>query len=170
MAEQTFTLDTDQASPTILPIGTTKKAVAFAIRVNEEQYRKIYPEVNFYKLNRVETVVDDLYKEAVGDAVYDGLKQTDGTTVGAVEKIPALIQQGPQMKLLKRYGIEEEQEAIAVFAASMLHKRGIEVHTGDRIEFLAITWEVIKPEFTDYFANSQVPLNLVCTLKNAEPL
>jgi hypothetical protein len=168
MAEE-FIEKTPQVGFVKVPFGTSRRDLEVFLRMNAEQFRKLYPEVKYFKLNRIKTKVDDLYQESLGDPIYDGIPQWDGVIVGRPIMVPGLLIPGPQMKLLKRYGIEIEHEAICVMCNRVNAEIGIEPVTGDRLEFLGTYWEVLKTEFVDLFINSQVPLNLVLSLKNANP-
>jgi len=148
--------DTEQTQWGILPIGTSQRDTEVILRMNAEQFRILYPRVRYYKLDRVQTKVDQLYKESIGFPEYESPKL-----------IPTLIMPGPQLNLLKRYGIEEEQEAIAVMNARLNAQSQIFPHTGDLLEWAEVRWEILTAVFHDYMTNTQVPLNLILTLKQA---
>ena len=83
--------DTEQTQLGILPIGTSQRDTEVILRMNAEQFHVLYPKVRYYKLDRIQTKVDDLYNESIGFPKYDDPKL-----------IPTLIMPGPQMKLLKK--------------------------------------------------------------------
>jgi hypothetical protein len=148
--------DTEQTHWSLVTLGTAQRDVEVILRMNAEQFRLLYPKVRYYKLDRVQTKVDDLYKESIGFPTY-----------AVPIEIPALIMPGPQMNLLKKYGIEEEQEAICVMNARLNDQAGIYPHTGDLMEWAEVRWETLTAVFGDYMTNTQVPLNLILTLKQA---
>lgn len=148
--------DTEQTQLGILPIGTSQRDTEVILRMNAEQFHVLYPKVRYYKLDRVQTKVDNLYNESIGFPKYDDPKL-----------IPTLIMPGPQMNLLKKYGIEEEQEALAVMNARLNAESKIFPHTGDLLEWAEVQWEILTAIFNDYMTNTQVPLNLILTLKQA---
>lgn len=148
--------DTEQTQWGIVPIGTSQRDTEVILRMNAEQFRLLYPRVRYFKMDRVNTKVDPLYNESIGFPKYND-----------PILIPALIMPGPQMNLLKRYGIEEEQEAICVTNARLNAQANVYPHMGDLIEWAEVRWEILTVVFGDYMTNTQVPLNLVLTLKQA---
>ena len=156
MAAGEFIQDTPQTDFVITPIGTSQRDVEVLLKMNSEQFKLLYPPVNYRQLDRTNTVVDDLYAESVGEPVHK-------TPV----LVPLLIIFGDQRKLLKRYGIEEEHEAACVFSNRINAELNIEPSTGDLIEYLGINYEILTVKFTDYITNTQVPLNLLATMKQS---
>ncbi len=156
MATGEFIEDTPQTNFVITPIGTSQRDVEVLLKMNAEQFRLLYPAVNYRKLDRTNTKVDDLYKESVGFPIHK-------TAI----LVPTLIIYGDQKKLLKRYGIEEEHEAACVFSNRVNAEVGVEPSTGDLIEYLGIDYEILTVKFTDYITNTQVPLNLIATMKQS---
>lgn len=156
MATGEFIQDTPQTNFVITPIGTSQRDVEVLLKMNAEQFKLLYPAVNYRQLDRENTTVDDLYKESVGFPVHK-------TPV----LVPILIIFGDQRKLLKRYGIEEEHEAACVFSNRINAELSIEPSTGDLVEYLGINYEILTVKFTDYITNTQVPLNLLATMKQS---
>lgn len=168
MANETAHVEsTPQVGYASLPIGASARDLEFILRVNEEQFRVVCPEVEYFKLNRVETKVDDLYRESIGFPVHDGIPKYDGTITGNGIKVPVKFQHGEQKKLLKNYGIEEEHVAIAIFCNRINMGLGIEPKTGDLVRYLDVDYEIQTVKHIDYFAHTQVPLNLIATLMQA---
>lgn len=156
MATGDFIQDTPQTNYVITPIGTSQRDVEVLLKMNAEQFRILYPPVNYRQLDRTNTVVDDLYAESVGASVHK-----DPVLV------PILLIFGDQRKLLKRYGIEEEHEAACLFSNRINAELSIEPSTGDLVEYLGINYEILTVKFTDYITNTQVPLNLIATIKQS---
>ncbi len=145
---------TPQVSIETIPLGQGERDVEWQLTLNAEQFKRLYPEIKYYPLNRTETYVDPVYTESKTKVFID-----------RPVLVPVLVVIGPQDKLLKKYGIEEEQEAVAVFCNRVNTERGIDPTTGDRMEYYAILYEVLTVKHTDYISNTQVPLNKVVTLR-----
>lgn len=144
---------TDQISPGLVPLGTADRDLETVIELNAEQFTLLYPRLKYYSMSRNSTAVDTLYNEAIAKNFTDYVE------------LPIFLVMSPQLKLLKKYGIEEEQEAIAVLNVRLSNANDIDPMTGDLIEFLGIRFEILNVKLTDYFANTQVPLNKVATLR-----
>lgn len=168
MANETAHVEsTPQVGYASLPIGASARDLEFILRVNEEQFRVVCPEVEYFKLNRVETKVDDLYRESIGFPVHDGIPKYDGTITGTGIKVPVKFQHGEQKKLLKNYGIEEEHVAIAIFCNRINMSLGIEPKSGDLVRYLGVDYEIQNVKHIDYFGLTETPLNLLATLMQA---
>lgn len=149
---------TPQVNPDALPFGSAARDVEYILTVNAEQFHRIYPEIKFFPMSRnpTQTVVDPLYNEAI---------RKEFNKMHPI-LVPVFVAIQPQLKLLKKYGIEEEQDAIAVFNNRIDKELSIDPITGDRIEYQAILFEILTAKHVDYFTNTQVPLNKICTLRN----
>lgn len=153
-----FVNETAQTNFAILPIGTSQRDVEALIRMNAEQFGVLYPKIAYRKLDRQETKVDDLYNESIGNPVYS-----------RAVMVPALILHGVQEKLLKRYGIEVEHQAGCLFSNRVNEAADITPQTGDLVEYLGINFEILTVKHTDYVTNTQIPLNLIATMKQVSP-
>jgi hypothetical protein len=151
--------NTEQSQFGFLPLGHAKQDIEVQLKLNAEAFRLTCPEVRYIRLDRETTVVDSLYKEYVG-----GPKWAEPVLV------PVVFQHNPAKNLLKKIGIEEEQDGIATFCVRICDELGIKPTTGDRIEYLDVPFEILSVKYIDYLQGSQVPLNLVATLKNSNPL
>lgn len=168
MANETAHVEsTPQVGYASLPIGASARDLEFILRVNEEQFRVTCPEVEYFRLDREQTKVDPLYRESIGFPVHDGLPQYDGSITGTGIKVPVKFQHGEQKKLLKTYGIEEEHIALAIFCNRINKGLGIEPKTGDLVRYLDVDYEIQTVKHVDYFAHTQVALNLLATLIQA---
>jgi hypothetical protein len=155
MADYTFYDTTEQVSPTSLPLADGRRDLEAVLKINEEQFHKLYPILRYYPLYRQEFWLDPLYNESKTKEFH-------------YEKpilVPILVVVNPPLTLLRRYGIEEEQEVIAITCNRVNRKAGIDPTTGDRLQYYSITYEVLTSKYTDYFLNTQVPLNKVAVLR-----
>ncbi len=133
-------------------IGSGRRDLESLINLNAEQFCILYPPVDVHE--RVQDgAQDDLYQEDVRPTFKDPIA------------IPTFFTINPQKKLLKSFGIEEEQEAIAVWSNRLLNTSGLDPVTGDRVEYLGILFDVITVKFDAYHLSTQVPLNKVATLR-----
>jgi hypothetical protein len=148
--------DTPQTNFAVTPIGSSQRDVEVMLRMNAESFRLLYPALLYKQLDRVETKVDPLYKEAIGDPVHK-----------APKSVPVLVIPDPPMKLLKKYGLETEQEAIAIMNCRLNDAAGIYPVTGDLIQYYDKWFEILTVKFEGYANNTQVPLNIILTLKNS---
>lgn len=145
--------ETEQAQrehPT--PLAGGRRDLEWIIKVNAEQFWLLYPQLRFFQLDRAQGH-DPLYGEQPKARFVDPVK------------VPTYIQIHPQEKLLKRFGIESEQEAFAVWSCRILNDLGLDPVTGDRVEYYGITYEVLTTKLTDAMLNTQVPINKLATLK-----
>ncbi len=148
--------DTPQTNFAVTPIGSSQRDVEAMLRMNAESFKLLYPDLLYRQLDRVETKVDSLYKEAIGNPVHKDPKS-----------VPILVIPDPPQKLLKKYGLEEEVEAIAIMNCRLNDKAGIYPVTGDLIQYHDIWFEILTVKFEGYANNTQVPLNIICTIKNS---
>ena len=124
----------------------------FIIRTNAEQFNLLYPKLRFFALDRSRGH-DPLYGEQPKARFRDPVF------------VPTYVQIRPEEKMLKRFGIETEQEAICVWSCRLLNDIGIDPVTGDRVEYYGISYEVLTVKLTDAMLNTQVPINKLATLK-----
>ena len=152
--------------------------------LDRESFIRSYPTLAYYELDKSATIVDPLYRE------------TRNPSYKVSIAIPILVQLEPPKRLLKKFGIEAEQEAIALISQGWLerHAPTLQVKTGDRIGYYDVpyvgsypqpsglpdahvvhepiarvpdfSFEVLTAKWCDYFANTQIPLHKVLTLKN----
>ena len=145
--------ETEQAQKEHLtPLAGSRRDLEFIIRTNAESHWLIYPALRFFALDRARGH-DPLYGEQP--------KPSYNTAV----LVPTYVQIQPQEKLLKRFGIQEEQEAIAVWSCRVLTDLGLDPVTGDRLEYYGTHYEVLTTKLTDVFTNTQCTINKVATLK-----
>jgi hypothetical protein len=152
--------------------------------LDRESFIRLYPPLAYYELDKVATPVDTLYRE------------TQAPVYKTPVAIPIFITLEPPKRLLKRYGLEAEQEAIGLVSAGWLerHDPTLQMKTGDRIAYYdqpytgsfpnpsglpdtTVTheatarvpnfmFEVLTAKWCDYFTNTQIPLHKILTLKN----
>lgn len=146
-----------QVVDAITPIGSSIRDVEVIVKMNAEKFHIMFPPISYRKLSRTETVVDELYKESVGTAVHN-------TAI----KVPALFIFGAQTKALHGYGIEEEHNAACLFSNRVNATIGIDPSTGDLLAYLGIYYEILTVKHVDYITNTQVPLNLIATIKQSQ--
>lgn len=151
--------ETEQTQYGFLPLGHAKQDIEVQLQLNAEAFRLTCPEVQYIRLDRERTVVDELYNEYTGGPKY-------ATPV----LVPVMFQHNPPKNLLKKIGIEEEQDSLATFCVRINDELGIKPTTGDRLKYLDVDFEIISVKYTDYLQSSQVPMNLIATLKNSNPL
>lgn len=148
--------DTPQTGFVVSPIGSSQRDVEAILSMNAESFRFLYPTIRFKQFDGSDTVKDPLYGEVVGAVIYREPIQ-----------IPALVIPDPPMKLLKKYGLEVEQEAIAIMNCRLNEKAKVFPVERDRMEYYGIWWEILTVKYQDYFTNTQIPLNQLLTLKQA---
>lgn len=146
--------ETDQSQYNIIPLGGSRRDLEFVIKTNYEQFVKIYPTVKVTKINRTESRPDSLYKELIyktfDEYSYD---------------LNIYFVFEPPLKLLKKFGIEEEHDALAVMSNRQLNNFKISLTTGDLIQYLGVDYEILTVKLVDYFGNTQVPLNTLATVR-----
>ncbi len=128
--------------------------------------------------------MDTLYRETSAPAY----KQPVG--------IPIFIMLEPPKRMLKRFGLEAEHQAIGLVSQGWLdrHAPSLQMKTGDRIAYYAspyvddvsrpsglpdtvvtheatprtpnFSFEVLTAKWCDYFANTQIPIHKILSLKN----
>jgi len=150
-----LTEETDQTGKigSTNPIGQSRRDMELVIRKNVEQFERLYPRIQYIQLNRAKSRPDPLYRERIFKKFNDPIL------------VSAYFQLSPPEKLLRKFGIEVEATAIAVFSNRILNRKRLKVLTGDRVMYLGVTFEVITMKLLDYFLNTQVPINTVAILK-----
>lgn len=168
----------------IATVGLSVEEVNLAKQLDCESFLRLYKLLLFYELDLVQTPIHSLYRE------------TRAPVFKTPIPIPIFIRVDPPTSFLKKYGIEDEQDAIGMFSLGWLDKylSGYAPKTGDRIgyydqeystayvrsggrpdqvvtqESIArvpnFSWEILTGKFGDFWGNTQIPLHLVCTLKN----
>lgn len=166
-----YSEDVEQVDWTAMPIGASKEDLETELALNEELFSSTFPRVKYFAWRRDLTEKDELYGEWVGGPVHDGIEVTDQNTgapktFGDYLLVPVKIDFGTQRHLLKTYGIEMEHlEAVAVFCNRISSQLGITPKTGDLIEFLGVSYEILTSKPLDFFLSSQVALNTACAIK-----
>lgn len=152
--------------------------------LDRESFIRQYPPLAFFELDDATTPVDTLYRETRAPVFKQPIP------------IPIFIKPDPPKRLLKRFGLEVEQAAIGLVSVGWLerHAPALQMKTGDRIGYYDqqftgsfpqpggrpdkvvvhegtprtpnYSFEVLEDMFTDYFANTQIPLHLLLILKN----
>lgn len=170
----------------VAPIAVQVEEVELTKELDREAFIRHHPQVSYYELDRVTTPQDDLYGEVAvaGHALYK-----------VPILIPLLLQFEPPKQMLKKFGIEGEQDAIAVMSNSWIEKfaPALRPSPGDRISYFNqnftgsfsqvgglpdgtvthladanMMFEVLTVKHTDYFGSTQIPLHRVLTLKNLQ--
>jgi hypothetical protein len=152
--------------------------------LDRESFIRNYPPLAYFSLDKKATQIDPLYRE------------TRNPSYKAPVLIPIFIQLEPSKRLLKKFGLEVEQEAIGLLSQGWLdrHAKELKVKTGDRIGYFDrpyvddvsqpsgisdeviihelqprtpnFSFEVLTVKFCDYWASSQRPIHIITTLKN----
>jgi hypothetical protein len=152
--------------------------------LDRESFIRQYPPLAYFELDKTATQIHPLYRETRQPVFKDPIP------------IPAFIQLQPPKRMLKRFGVEAEQEAIGLLSAGWLerHAPSLQVKTGDRIGYYDqpytgsftspggrpdtvvahetsartpnFSFEVLTAKWCDYFTNTQIPLHKILTLKN----
>jgi hypothetical protein len=147
---------TPQTQDNALPLGQSTRDLEYILTTNAEQFKRLYPELEFYPMNRTETYLDTTYGES----------KVKSFPFEKPILVPVYVIIGPQEKLLRKYGIEVSQEAVAIFNNRIDLELKIDPITGDRLKYYNITFEILHVKHTDYYSNTQVPLNKIVTLRN----
>jgi len=154
-------LDYRQGDAGLAQIGTLPSDAQLYLDLDREQFIHMYPPLPYRQLDRTNTVVDGLYGEA-GTPVF----------ISPVQ-MPVLVMLEPPKKLLRRWGVENVQDGIALLSEGWMANHapsGFRVTPGDRIDYFdggsTFSLELVTVKFVDYFGNTQIPLHRVCTLKN----
>jgi hypothetical protein len=115
-----------------------------------------FPWLPYERIDRVNTVVHPIYREAKNPQYLPAVM------------IPTWVKVDPPLQLLRKYGIETEQDAIALMSLEWLdrHVPNFVPTAGDLLTFFEIKFEVLTSKRWDYIANTQIPLHRVFTLKN----
>lgn len=148
--------DTPQTNFAVTPIGSSQRDVEVMLRMNAESFRLLYPPLLYRAFDREETKMDPLYKETIGNPIHKDPKS-----------VPILVIPEPERKLLKKYGLEEEVEAIAIMNCRLNDLAGIVPVTHDLIQYHERWFEILTVKFEGYVNNTQVPMNIICTMKNS---
>ena len=168
----------------IATVGLSVEEINLTKQLDAESFIRSYPPLMFWELDLEQTVIHPLYRET-RTPVYK-------TPI----PIPIYIKINPPQSLLKKYNLEDEHDAIALFSIGWLDKyfNGYAPKTGDRIGYFDqeyttaylrtggkpdqpvtkegtprtpnFSWEILTGKFDDYWGNSQIPLHVISTLKN----
>lgn len=165
-------------------VGQQQSEVDIAKDLDRESFIRHYPPLLFYSLNKQATITDKLYRETRSPVFLSAIP------------IPIFIQPNPPKRMLKRFGVETEQDAIGLVSAGWLerHVTSLQIKTGDRIGYYDqsynatvprpnglsaatvvhepsarvpnYSFEILSTKWTDYFTNTQIPLHKLLILKN----
>lgn len=168
----------------IAQVGLDPNEIELTMQLDAESFVRLYPPLEYCELDLANSVVDTLYRET-REPVYK-------TPV----LIPIYVTLKPLKAMLKRFGIEDEHDALCMISLGWLHKNHpeIRVKTGDRIGYYDkayvetslqphglpdqvlgretvahdpnMQFELLTVCYGDFWGNSQRPLHLVGTLKN----
>lgn len=152
--------------------------------LDRESFIRNYPPLAYFELDKKATVIDPLYRETRSPAYKQPIS------------IPIFIMLEPSKRLLKRFGLEVEQQAIGLVSQGWLdrHAPSLQIKAGDRIGYFDsmyvdnfpspqgladasvvhepqsrtpnFSFEVLTSKWCDYFANTQSPIHKILTLKN----
>lgn len=165
-------------------VATQVQEVNLVKDLDRESFIRLYPPLAYFELDKGATVVDTLYRE------------TRAPVYKTPIPIPIFVKLDPPKRFLKRFGVESEQEAVALVSAGWLerHAVALQMKTGDRIGYYDqpyvggvpmsggrpdavvthekearqpnFSFEVLAAKWCDYFGNTQIPLHKILTLKN----
>lgn len=165
-------------------VGLYGPEITLAMQLDCESFIRLYPPVDFRELDFNTSVIDTLYRE------------TRSPSYKSSVMIPAYFKVSPPKNLLKRFGVEDEHDAVAMLSLGWLQKYqpDLRVKTGDRIGYYDqsytessirphnlpnkdvvrepvahvpnMQFEILNVYYGDYWGNSQRPLHLMCSLKN----
>lgn len=165
-------------------VGLYSPEIDLAMQLDSESFIRLYPSVDFRELDMDQSVVDTLYRE------------TRQPSYKSSVMIPVYFKIEPPKNLLKRFGVEDEHDAVAMMSLGWLQKYqpDLRVKTGDRIGYYDqaytetsirphnlpnkevvrepvahvpnMQFEILNVYYGDYWGNSQRPLHLLCSLKN----
>lgn len=182
---------------TVFPRAFGKDA-HLQIRLVEEKWRRFYPEINYYCLDKNVTVApaesgglaqatgttggtafDPITGESVDPAALTSAwKQPhlsgDRRAVGTERflepiKLHAQVRREAKEKELKKLGFDEVRDLLLTIPASMLDKLAITVQQGDRFIWDNDLFEVTQFEATGYWKNTNIRLYLVLNCRHWHP-
>jgi len=144
-----------QRSPEIIRIPDTRDTVMQKIYLREYAERH-FPIVNLIRLDRVETIVDELYVEATNRRFLQP------------EKIHSWVNHQPPKKLLGKYGLDQSRDVMFHFTTLELSELGFlenrdDFLIGDLVDWGGDMYE-IKDQSRDteaYWINTNIPFYLV---------
>jgi hypothetical protein len=127
----------------------------------DEFWTRHYPEIPLYRLDRVETIKDPLYNEAI-----------ERRHMETPIMLNAYIDPEPSKKILTKYGYENKRPIIITIPTLELDRKGLLSRTetflvGDLFMFDGDPFEVRKQvrNKEGYWANTNIPflIEFVCT-------
>jgi len=165
MTNREFFDRTAQVHDVNLPMGASSVDVELAIRLHAERIQILCPAIRYFRLDKDRTKVDPDYDDSSKPA-WDGLPDpTTGKVVGRAILVPVEVHFDPPQKLLRRYGIEIQHQALLVMSCRILDELKVEPKTGDRWELLGTFYEANTVKFVDYILQTQIPLSCIATVE-----
>lgn len=146
-------------------IGTSQTDIDLVRGVDAEAFHRHFPPISLYRIDRRSTVIN-LYGEPRAVTSVETPPTTGQPTFQSPVTIPIRIIIEPPMEELKKFGIEQKIDALAVFSDKILVDRGISPRIGDHLEAYGIRFELLTVSFSDYFGNTQIPLHRFSRMKN----
>ena len=122
---------------------------------NREYWIRHFPRVGWMELDRVETVEDELYHEAVKQEFKEPIF------------IPAYIEINPSAQELQKWGIDEPKEVMLRFSTVVLQDFNLgvsDIRIGDKIVWDNIEYEIMTHHRDKYWFNQVIPFEIMCTL------
>lgn len=168
----------------VATVGLYTPEVELAKQLDAESFIRLYKPLLLYVLDLANTQVHSLYQETRNPVYLTPIL------------VPTYVQVEPPKRVLKKFGLETEHEAIALLSLAWLEKYAptVKVKTGDRFGYYNdsyttshlqpgglppkdvtqeavprvpnFSFEVLTTKHADYWGNTQIPLHLLLTLKN----
>jgi hypothetical protein len=147
----------------VATVGEDGTEIALTMENDQESFDRMFPPLPYYVLDKqltTRTQAETFYGE-------EDNEQAALTEVAPL-MIPIEIKISPPLQYLRKFGIEDLQDAIALLSIGWLNANLPTFHPkiGDRILYHQIEFRVETVKFTDYFANEQVPIHYLLTLDN----
>jgi hypothetical protein len=147
----------------VATVGEYQPEITLTMENDQESFDRMFPPIAYYVLDKritTRSVSETFYGEEVDEQ-------------GALTEVPPLmipieIKISPPLQYLRKFGIEELQDAIALLSIGWLQANlpNFNPKIGDRILYHQIEFRVETVKFSDYFANEQVPIHYLLTLDN----
>ena len=117
-----------------------------------EYHLSHFKKIAWMSLNRVTTVEDELYHEAVTQAFSPPVY------------IPAFTQINPSIQELIKYGIDEKKDALFRVSTKVINDMGLGddiIRIGDKIVWDGVEYGIQAMHRVNQFANTNIPMELV---------
>lgn len=148
---------------TVATVGEYAPEIALTMENDRESFDRMFPAIAYYVLDK------KLTTRSVSDTFY-GEESDEQAALNEVPPlmIPIELKIDPPLQYLRKFGIEDIQDAIALLSIGWLNANlpSFSPKIGDRILYHQIEFRVETAKFTDYFANEQVPIHYLLTLDN----